>query len=411
MSLKFLYGDQVENESVVIEPSRLSQHDKPGRIKKLIELTVPADVSNGGYAVRQLLGQDPDIGAKSVVTLEVALTQQQIEKLKNITEDDLSSIRNGVNPAMIFGVRVYDSEPMDVEEFIKKGLSCGAEECRLDGVQEDPASPFVSIPCWGCGEPKPDEQWPKRYLLHRPDPDGCVYLLRNSPDVYWRMKLDDIGKAKKVSEHAWDKENHDVLVRRGYLKEVDVNELWETLADRQRGIERWPKWYRAQGPGSVRTGMSFGNLVCARQDDENTGVTYCERGQWSWKGGFTDAVGMFVGITTEEAMSLVAGCLPVNLDDLDDKSVARTWYQHREPDVVVCRVASNKCVYFEGDDYNPDVMWDYHYDEWLAIGNLVSITEIEALRRIRENREKSLRKRYQAGARYEQAVGRAKRVS
>ena len=73
--MKLVYGDQVvENASVVIEPSRLCHHDEPGRIKQLIELTVPADVSNGGYAVRQLLGQDPDIGAKSVVTLEVALT-------------------------------------------------------------------------------------------------------------------------------------------------------------------------------------------------------------------------------------------------------------------------------------------------------------------------------------------------
>lgn len=117
--MKLVYGDQVvENASVVIEPSRLCHHDEPGRIKQLIELTVPADVSNGGYAVRQLLGQDPDIGAKSVVTLEVALTQQQIEKLKTITEDELRDIRNGVNPAMIYGVRVYDSEPMDVEEFI-----------------------------------------------------------------------------------------------------------------------------------------------------------------------------------------------------------------------------------------------------------------------------------------------------
>lgn len=119
MSLRFVLGGQVGDiESVVIEPSRLSEHDEPGRIKKLIELTVPADASNGGYAVRQLLGQDPDIGAKSVVTLEVALTQQQIEMLRNITEDELRDIRNGVNPAMIYGVRVYDSEPMDPEEFI-----------------------------------------------------------------------------------------------------------------------------------------------------------------------------------------------------------------------------------------------------------------------------------------------------
>lgn len=117
--MKIVYGDQViENASVVIQPSRLCPHDEPGRIIKLIELTVPADASNGGYAVRQLLGQDPDICAKSVVTLEVALTQQQISRLENITEDDLRDIRNGVNPAMIFGVRVYDSEPIDVEEFI-----------------------------------------------------------------------------------------------------------------------------------------------------------------------------------------------------------------------------------------------------------------------------------------------------
>lgn len=49
--MKLVYRDHVvENASVVIEPSRLSQHDEPGRIKKLIELTVPADASNGGYA-------------------------------------------------------------------------------------------------------------------------------------------------------------------------------------------------------------------------------------------------------------------------------------------------------------------------------------------------------------------------
>lgn len=112
--MKLVYGGQViENATVEVQP-----HNKPQRTKQLIELTVPADAQNGGYAVRQLLGQDPDIGAKSVVMLEVALTQQQIERLKNITEDELRDIRNGVNPAMIYGVRVYDSEPMDLEEFI-----------------------------------------------------------------------------------------------------------------------------------------------------------------------------------------------------------------------------------------------------------------------------------------------------
>lgn len=112
--MKLVYGDQViENANVTVQTQT-----KPERLKKLIELTVPADVSNGGYAVSQLLDRDPDIGARAVVTLEVALTQQQIEKLKTITEDELRDIRNGVNPAMIYGVRVYDSEPMDVEEFI-----------------------------------------------------------------------------------------------------------------------------------------------------------------------------------------------------------------------------------------------------------------------------------------------------
>jgi hypothetical protein len=112
--MKLVYGDQViENATVTVQ-----SHNKPERTKQLIELTVPADASNGGYAVRQLLGQDPDIGAKSVVTLEVDLTEQQIERLKNITEDELRGIRNGVNPAMIYGVRVYDSEPMSFEEFI-----------------------------------------------------------------------------------------------------------------------------------------------------------------------------------------------------------------------------------------------------------------------------------------------------
>lgn len=112
--MKLVCGDQViENATVTVQP-----HNKPQRAKQLIELTVPADASNGGYAVRQLLGQDPDIGAKSVVMLEVSLTSQQIERLKNITEEDLRDIRNGVNPAMIYGVRVYDSEPIDVEEFI-----------------------------------------------------------------------------------------------------------------------------------------------------------------------------------------------------------------------------------------------------------------------------------------------------
>jgi len=112
--MKLVCGDQViENATVTVQP-----HNKPQRTKQLIELTVPADASNGGYAVRQLLGQDPDIGAKSVVTLEVSLTQQQIDRLKNITEEELRDIRNGVNPAMIYGVRVYDSEPMSIEEFI-----------------------------------------------------------------------------------------------------------------------------------------------------------------------------------------------------------------------------------------------------------------------------------------------------
>jgi hypothetical protein len=105
--MKLVNGDQV-----------VQTHNNARRTKQLIELTVPADASNGGYAVRQLLGQDPDIGAKAVVTLEVELTKQQIESLKNITDDQLREIRNGVNPAMIYGVRVYDSEPMSVEEFI-----------------------------------------------------------------------------------------------------------------------------------------------------------------------------------------------------------------------------------------------------------------------------------------------------
>lgn len=105
--MKLVNGDQV-----------VQTHNNARRTKQLIELTVPADASNGGYAVRQLLGQDPDIGAKSVVMLEVVLTQQQIERLKNITEDELRDIRNGVNPAMIYGVRVYDSEPMSMEELV-----------------------------------------------------------------------------------------------------------------------------------------------------------------------------------------------------------------------------------------------------------------------------------------------------
>lgn len=117
--MKLVCGDQVvDTNSVTIMPSRLSHHDEPGRIKQLVELTVPADAQLGGYAVRQLLGQDPDIQAKAVVTLEVALTSQQIDRLKNITEEELREIRNGVNPAMIYGVRVYDVDPLDVEEFI-----------------------------------------------------------------------------------------------------------------------------------------------------------------------------------------------------------------------------------------------------------------------------------------------------
>jgi hypothetical protein len=305
--MKLVYGKHVvENAEVVIEPSRLCHHDKPGRIKQLLELTVPADASNGGYAVRQLLGQDPDIGAKSVVTLEVALTQQQIERLKNITEDDLSSIRNGVNPAMIYGVRVYDSEPMDFEQFIKKDLSCAAAKCLLDGVQEDPASPFVSIPCRGCGEPKPDEQWPKRYLLHRPDPDGCVYLLRNSPDVCWRMKINDIGKAKKIDEISWSTAMLDNLVAGGYLKEVDVNELWETLAERQRTLEQsvnpsgeylgCVQWFQHNNP----------NVIIRR--DSHDRCTYFEHDRESvsglaWHANFTAWVksGQWTEITHQEA--------------------------------------------------------------------------------------------------------------
>ncbi len=324
--MKLVHGDQVENAKVTIQPSRLSHHDEPGRIKKLIELTVPADASNGGYAVSQLLGQDPHIGAKSVVTLEVSLTQQQISRLENITEEQLRDIRNGVNPAMIYGVRVYDSEPMDMEELINKGLSCGSEECRLDGVQEDPESPFVSIPCRGCGEPNPDAQWPKRYLLHRPDPDGCVYLLRNSPEVCWRMKVNEIGKAVKIREISWSTAMLDGLVAGGYLKEVDVNELWETLADRQRVIEQSVKpsgeyvgcvqWFQHHNPNVIVRRDSHDRCTYFEYDREPVSdMTWHENfSAWVMSGQWTEITQqeaeLRINSNRKSAVSLADGCQP-----------------------------------------------------------------------------------------------------
>jgi hypothetical protein len=273
--MKLVYGDQVvENASVVIEPSRLCHHDEPGRIKQLIELTVPADVSNGGYAVRQLLGQDPDIGAKSVVTLEVALTQQQIEKLKTITEDELRDIRNGVNPAMIYGVRVYDSEPMDVEEFItgkkwpkwftpSKTLkdATGSEIICFRRDSENSGHTFcVGGKHYSWHEWKGDglqleeitEPEAQAIIAHSVKPTGeylgCVqWFQHQNPSVIVRRDSHDRctyfeHDSEPVSGLAW----HESFT--AWVKSGDWKEITQQEAERRIGQNRMPEEPKAQEP-------------------------------------------------------------------------------------------------------------------------------------------------------------------
>lgn len=88
----------------------LPQAGHPARITKRIQITMPADAPNAAYAIRQLLDQDPEISPRVVIVMDVDLTISQVYRLKNISQDDLLKIRNGVNPTTIHDVRLVDEQ-------------------------------------------------------------------------------------------------------------------------------------------------------------------------------------------------------------------------------------------------------------------------------------------------------------
>ena len=82
------------------------------RSKHRIEVVLPADAPNVSYAVTQLCGGDPDVKPKIVVQAEVFLTEEQLRKLRNLTDLELLAIRNSVNPTTILSARLLE-EPAE----------------------------------------------------------------------------------------------------------------------------------------------------------------------------------------------------------------------------------------------------------------------------------------------------------
>lgn len=347
--MKLVYGDHVvENASVVIEPRRLSPHDEPGRIIKLIELTVPADASNGGYAVRQLLGQDPDICAKSVVTLEVALTQQQISRLEKITEDELRDIRNGVNPAMIFGVRVYDSEPMGVEEFIT------------------------------------GKKWPRWFT-----PSQNMKDATGTEIICFRRDSEHSGETfciggRSYRWHEWKGEDLQ-------LEEITEQEAQAIIAHSVKPtgetVSQWPKFF-------VHDGTVYPDMWLLEQTTEGWGFAYFHnRPKVLWRFSSKTETPYYRQISHAEAMEISADVAvgktsTVNVNPTGEYPACVQWFQHNVQEVIVRRDSHDRATYFERDlPPAENVLWDDHYSQYVESGYWKEITEQEAVRRIEENRK------------------------
>ena len=347
--MKLVYGDHVvENASVVIEPSRLYPHDEPGRIIKLIELTVPADASNGGYAVRQLLGQDPDICAKSVVTLEVALTQQQISRLENITEDELRDIRNGVNPAMIYGVRVYDSEPMNVEDFIVGKLR-----------EESGKSQKCKLPVWY----RPRES---RIIPGRPE------------IILWRIDSEHYGETFVRGGGSWDWFAEESPVSDDMV-EITQQEA-ELLLKKEREPAVFPKWLV---PLYDQRNTIGNKIICIRRDSETGSEMFCEGGR-SYLSNMWDGHSVnLTEITEQEAQAIIAH----SVNPTGEYPGCVQWFQHSLPSVIVRRDSRDQCTYFDERLVTPGILWDYHMSQWVKSGVWKEITQQEAELRIEQNRK------------------------
>jgi hypothetical protein len=337
--MKLVYGDQViENATVTVQP-----HNKAQRTKQLIELTVPADASNGGYAVRQLLGQDPDIGAKSVVMLEVALTQQQIDRLKNITQDELREIRNGVNPSMIYGVQVYDSEPMDVEELIT------------------------------------GKKWPRWFTL----PAGLKDSTGNEM-ICIRRDSSQSGETFCLggARYLWHEWHGDDL----QLEEITEQEAQAIIAHSVKPtgetVSQWPKFF-------VHDGTVYPDMWLLEQTTEEWGFAYFyNRPKVQWRFSSNGPKSYYRQISHAEAIEISADVAVGKMSTVNVKPTGEwlgcvQWFQHSNPNVIIRRDSHDRCTYFEqGFPAAKKIRWDEQASRCIKSGQWTEITQHEAEQRM-----------------------------